>query len=280
MKAYITKTPPPGVRLPEFTGDAQIYGKILLGNSTNPIFYFAIDLYGEKEDLREVTFYFDRNQSRDLTDDGDPLRMPVYQAQKVPTFYIPYKDGSLRPYSFRVYVYFAEWDSAYHVLYYRDCGWVGKVKITKGKPPVVVLLLDDNTDGIYNSEGVDYLCVDLNGDGIPNASLEGRELIRHFDPFYLEDTPYAIDKVAIDGSFVSFRSVPEGQLKGFVKSASTGEPLSGVRIEAWASVHRETFTQEDGSYTLKIAEGSWTLRASLLGFIPEKKRTYRSLETP
>ena len=33
-------------------------------------------------------------------------------------------------------------------------------------------------------------------------------------------------------------------------------------------------------YARRIAEGSWTLRASLLGFIPEKKRTYRSLETP
>ena len=74
--------------------------------------------------------------------------------------------------------------------------------------------------------------------------------------------------VAIDGTFVSFSNVPLGVLSGVIKSAANGDNLSGVKVEAWKSAKKETFTGDDGQYSMDLPEGTWTLRASNLGFIP------------
>jgi len=205
-----------------------------------------------------------------LTDDGLPVRLGRRHQGRV-RLSVTYENGSKKPYAFEVYVYFAEWDKSYHVVYYRACAWMGYVKIgvkigEEGQT-AAILLIDDNTDGLYNSPQ-DIICVDLNGDWIPDPSCGSNELISLSDAFYLGGTPYIVDYVAPDGTYISFRIAPEGEILGVVESASTGEPLPGVKIEAWASAHRETFTQEDGHYMLKLAEGCWNLRASLPGFIP------------
>ena len=191
--ASITHTAPQVLSCLHLPAMIRFTVKYCFGNSSNPAFQFAVDLFGLGQDLSSVRFYFDRNQNGDLTDDGDPLEMPAGQSGKVSTFSVPYDNATARPYSFEVYVYYSDPAQDYHVAYYRDCGWTGDVEILQDQAPVPILVLDDNTDGLYNSEGVDYVVVDIDGDGIPDGNLESGELIRHFDPFFIDDAAYAAD---------------------------------------------------------------------------------------
>ncbi|MFH2050491.1 MAG: InlB B-repeat-containing protein, partial [bacterium] len=267
--ATITKTPPEVLALPVFSGDEQIYGVIPLGDSGDHEFNFAVDLFGIQENLQKVKVYFDRNNNKDLTDDGEPIQIQALQSSKISTFNILYSTGEIRPYSFKMYDYFADWDQEYHVAYYRDCGWMGEVEIIQGQVSVPILILDNNADGIYNSEGVDYVCIDLNGNGSPEAHHQSEELIRNFDPFFIFNEAYAVNTVAKDGTDVSFRSIPLGTLSGVVTTTSTGEGLPETKVEAWASVSKEIYAGPEGYYAADLPEGTWTLRASNLGYIPE-----------
>jgi hypothetical protein len=54
---------------PQYNGQQQWYGNMVLGNKERPRFFFVLDL---QED-NSFALYFDRNNNRDLTDDGPPL---------------------------------------------------------------------------------------------------------------------------------------------------------------------------------------------------------------
>jgi len=263
--------------LPTFTGDAQIYGQIALGDSNDPAFDFCVDLFGVGEDLVSVKYYFDRNKNKDLTDDGSPLEMPSLSSRKVASFDVPYSSGQSHPYSFKVYVYWADWDSTYHVAYYRDCGWTGNVPIGEGGQSVAVLLLDDDADGLYNEEGIDYACVDTNTNGLPEGAHGSEELIQHFDPFLIDDIAYGVRAVAVDGTSASFERVPFGGLTGIIGSACGGV-LNGAKIECWASVTLDAVSALNGAYDVDLPEGTWNARASMPGFVPAMSPSFSITE--
>ena len=67
----LSDTPPKDtiVREPKYEGSSRKYGKLILGTRKNKTYHFVLDI---KEGSHPV-LYFDRNQNRDLTDDGPPL---------------------------------------------------------------------------------------------------------------------------------------------------------------------------------------------------------------
>ncbi len=267
-RAHVTEVAPQGLALPTFAGDEQRYGTISFGNSLDPTFHFAVDLFGVHENLDSVVFYFDSNKNGDLTDDGDPLELIPGSYDKVPTFNIPYSSGENRPYSFSVRVYYADREEEYHVIYYRDCGWTGEVLISPGVFSLV-LLLDDNADGRYDSPERDYICVDTNGDGTLEGDLYSGEMLRLSDAFLIYDSAYVVDTVSVDGTAVLFRNAPLGVLSGLVRSSFTGDGLDGARIEAWATIRRETLADPSGVYSMNLPERTWwNVRASMFGFFP------------
>ncbi len=266
--AVATSTVPIDLITPVFTGDTQLYGKIPFGDSTDPGFYFAADLFGQRENLYKIKFYFDRNKNNDLTDDGEPLEFIPLTGGKIASFNVPYSNGQIRPYSFSVYAYFN--NNAYFVRYYRDCAWSGEL-IFSSKPKKVVLL-DDTNDAIYNQSN-DYSFLDLNEDGIPDGSSDSKESIKMFLPFLVEDSGFSLDSVSVDGSSVSFCSIPIGTLSGIATKSSTDTVLSGVTIQVWSGINADGFstygfTDYNGIYSMDLPEGTYTVRVSKFGYIP------------
>jgi len=270
-RAEVTDVSPQGLALPTFAGDEQRYGTISFGDSPDPAFHFAVDLFGVNENLNAVEFYFDRNKNGDLTDDDDPLQLRPGSSTQVPTFDVPYSSGETRPYSFSVYVYYYAEEQEYHVAYFRECGWTGEVMVSPGVSSPV-LLLDDDADGMYGSLEHDYICIDTNGNGSLEGNLSSGEMIKLADAFFIDDSAYAIDSVSIDGTAVWFRFAPLGVLSGLVRSVPAGDGLEGARIEVWASARTETLTGANGVYSMDLPEGTWNLRASIFGYFPALRR--------
>lgn len=258
---------PPGLVLPAFTGDEQVFGSIRLGDSADPEFFFAADLVGTGPDVASIAFYFDTNKNRNLTDDGPPISLTPLSAKQTPTFLVPYADGGNRPYSFNVYFYYSDFYSDYRVAYYRGSAWFGDVRIGPNTVPVV--LLDDNSDGRYDAEGSDIACVDTNRDGYPDCFSGSNELITHFDPFFIDDAAYVAEEVSVAGEWVTFVEIPVGTLGGQVSSAAHGIGLSHAQVEAWQSIGLDTTATATGSYSLALPVGNWNVRASRPGHVPE-----------
>jgi len=71
----------------------------------------------------------------------------------------------------------------------------------------------------------------------------------------------------------------QGTIQGTVTAAESGEPMAGAAVSAVGTA-RGVFTGPDGNYTLEIGPGTYTIRASFIGYtIPEERVTVVAGET-
>ena len=189
---------PSGIMYPAASGGIQSYFFVSLGDSADPIFEVMIDSHEFKEPCGDVliqTFcdrsagmyffeewlhkvFIDRNQNRDLTDDGPPVviaRSAADYAGRIGTstvVNVAYSTGDVLPYTLGVYPYHSEaTDLVLHVKGWST--WVGPVSVS-GSEPVLVGTIDFDNNGVFGTatefadetiQSGDFSCVDTNRDG-------------------------------------------------------------------------------------------------------------------
>ena len=128
--------------------------------------------------------HVDRNQNRDLTDDGPPLllarnREDPWREPGVHTvLHVSYASGETLPYAIRLWT---RRDLSRGLGVMGGSTWVGEVHPPVGEP-VLVGVIDANVDGLFNTGGPrrfvgnsdtvvvaslpDFVCIDTNRNGI------------------------------------------------------------------------------------------------------------------
>ena len=235
-------TPPIGVILPKFSGDKQLYGEIRLGDTEDPFFIIALDIFGDRESLHHTDFYLDRNKNRDLSDDGAPIELEPRRSTEIPTFQIPYRNGVSKPYKFRVSNTYMAGRNSYLFSYTRSCGWLGKAKVSAALPEKPVLLLDDNNDGLYGSQnthkgGVDRFVIDLNDDGFLDASSNGPETFAYFYPFKIGENVYQAQNTSTDGGSIVFEQMTLAALSGKITDEKSRHNIEGASVKGLSLIH-------------------------------------------
>ena len=104
------------------------------------------------------------------------------------------------------------------LLYYRDYGQTGEIKLGKKTYPVV--LLDETATGTYltDAERKSALLIDRDGNGKFDSQFERFDLSK---PFNIAGNVYEVDKIAADGSEISLK-----------KSAKTAKEVAEIPIPA------------------------------------------------
>ena len=191
------------VVLPEPEGDEQSYHVFELGDGTRE-FHVMVDRFHRAEACETALFpelcedppdplaYFehfvdrihvDRNQNRDLTDDGPPLllarnREDPWREPGVHTvLHVSYASGETLPYAIRLWT---GRDLSQGLGVMGGSTWVGEVHPPVGEP-VLVGVIDANVDGLFNTGGPrrfvgnsdtvvvasleDFVCIDTNRNG-------------------------------------------------------------------------------------------------------------------
>ena len=193
----------PSVVYPAPEGDEQSYHVLELGDGTRE-FHVMVDRFHRSDACEAVLFpelcedppgplaYFehfvdrihvDRNQNRDLTDDGPPLllgrnrgdqwREPGVHA----VLHVSYASGERLPYAIRLWT---GRDLSEGLGVMSGSTWVGEVQPPDGEP-VLVGAVDANVDGLFNTGGPprsagnsgpvvvaslgDFVCIDTNRNG-------------------------------------------------------------------------------------------------------------------
>ena len=213
---------PSSIAYPQATGQSQSYYSVSLGDSGTPAFEIMVDSHHVRSepcadilpaklcasrheggfgfDEWDITFesqyrliHIDRNQNRDLTDDGAPLvladggpdRSSPLIAGVSTILNVPYSTGARLPYRIG-FAYLSAPDARERRLVYSASSyWIGRVSVP-GAEPVLVGVFDANLDGLFNSgnylveEAItgfavtspeklvdlkDYACVDIDRDG-------------------------------------------------------------------------------------------------------------------
>lgn len=189
--------PPSSVSFPAPAGDIQTYHAIRLGDSANPVFEVMIDSHKRNQACSELLraefcqhqvsssrytdfhyeqwlheLYIDRNQNRNLTDDGPPLvfarsdgsardGIHLGMAPGVNTvLHVKYATGEVLPYALSLNTHESPdgpgqragvVSSAADILlrYEGWSGWWGPVPVPGGEPALVGTV-DANWDGVFN----------------------------------------------------------------------------------------------------------------------------------
>ena len=193
---------PNGIVYPAPEGDVQSYQVLTLGNGTNREFQIMIDRLFREETCEGTLLppfcghtdpfanfalfqhhvdriYVDRNQNRDLTDDGPPMLLArnerdLFSAPGVHALLlVSYASGDTLPYGINLWT---GPDLAHGVLYRSASVWIGYAELPGGAP-VRVATVDANSDGVFDSGGVpptrlgnygedvaavsDFVCIDM-----------------------------------------------------------------------------------------------------------------------
>ena len=167
------------VRYPPSEGTLQWFGEIQLGDGYHPPVHLMVDSLGGH--VGQV--YIDRNGNADLSDDGPPIAA-VGNAAVTPIVEIAYRTGAVVPYSFGLYFRFTDEGTVSHASLCPDSNWHGDVTVVGGAH-VAVIAHEANPDGIFDGT-IDYLCVDVDRDGILADCLFGSERFSHSDLFVLD----------------------------------------------------------------------------------------------
>lgn len=147
-------------REPSYRSSRVLYGYIALGNSDNNHFNFALDGMGTSE----WSLYLDKNNNKDLTDDGAPYmnegtgkfaalislefevinskRQTILQPYKLWFWINENKQGQKSPY------------------FYARCHYAGQLTID-GVTHDAIAFEEKNHDGLFKESG---LCIDMNDD--------------------------------------------------------------------------------------------------------------------
>jgi thiol-disulfide isomerase/thioredoxin len=166
---------------PKYHSPKVRYGYLLLGNSKDNRFTFALD------DLEEKTFiaYFDRNNNGDLTDDGPPTQnqgtgefAAIFEAD-VPIV-LASGETVRRPYKFWL------WGDENGAQFYTRCHYKAQVDIG-GTRMTAIAFEQYNHDVLYRDDGI---WLDLNAD---NRLDERTELFKTGSTVTLKGQSFQVD---------------------------------------------------------------------------------------
>ncbi|MCY4059849.1 MAG: hypothetical protein OXG44_17820, partial [Gammaproteobacteria bacterium] len=178
---------PAGIIYPEALGDRQSWHFISLGDSDDPVFEIMVDSHENDEQCKQVRLselcqsrgdggwgvfheqrlhriWIDRNQNRDLTDDGLPLVMAdrrlnpqVFSATDESTelgvnvvLNVHYETGERLPYKIALATMDDRASGELRLGYNASSYWIGRVSVPGGEP-VLVGTFDANLDALFNS---------------------------------------------------------------------------------------------------------------------------------
>lgn len=192
------------VVFPQAEGDEQSYHVLELGDGARE-FHVMVDRFHRDEACETVLFpelcedpphplayfehfvdriYVDRNQNRDLTDDGPPLLLgrnlgdPWREPGVHTVLRVSYASGETLPYGVRLWT---GRDLSEGLGMMGGSTWVGEVPPPAGEP-VLVGVVDANVDGLFNTGGpggvagntgapavaslTDFVCIDTDRNGV------------------------------------------------------------------------------------------------------------------
>ena len=175
---------PSSIAYPQAAGGSQAYYSISLGDSADPVFEIMVDSrHARSEPCEDVLvaglcaprheggsgfgaffeshlhlIYIDRNQNRNLTDDGAPLVLANFGPGAVSSnitgvsaiLNVPYSTGARLPYRVGLSIpngSAGQPELAYSVSSY----WIGRVSVPGGGEPILIGAFDANLDGLFNS---------------------------------------------------------------------------------------------------------------------------------
>ena len=183
---------------PEPRGDRQSYQFFHMGDGADTRFEIMVDRFERNRPCEQVLLpslcgdvagyfehyadkiYVDRNQNRDLTDDGPPLVLAGNPGDprrpSVSTILeVSYGGGETLPYAV---VLWTPEELGDGVVYRSGSIWHGQVSQSPAGDPILVAVVDSNVDGLFTpgepadddprrsrGYGEDYVCIDLDRDG-------------------------------------------------------------------------------------------------------------------
>ena len=194
QRISLSEKPPFALKAePKYKSDKPLYGVIQLGTGPeNRIVLVLDEVKGETPRI-----YVDRNNDKDLTNDGDGqwtnARGQILQLSNV-QIEVPYETGHV-PYSFDFYRFTERLRDV--VLYYRNSGREGEI-VSEGKH-YKVMVLDENADGRFDDLKNDTIIIDLNQDGKLEGNSDSAEWDKLSEPFNINGKVWEAVSVSPDG---------------------------------------------------------------------------------
>ncbi len=266
MPNRCTLSPTPAEQLgaePQYAG-APLYGAIRLGNAADSLITVVIDEVKEGDKVTASRIYVDANNDNDLTNDGDGAwaRESAQNRSTQAELALRYRgETAARPTPYTVTLYRFTERLQDVVFYYRNVAIASDIKL--GGHTVRVVLLDDNTDGLFRdiaekpAEGTPptgAFFVDRNLDGRIDGGSDSAEFYRGWEPFEFQGTNYKLVRVANDGARMLFEPTDEP----CTPKAYIGKGLPAIDFEA-TDTEGKTFKLSDykGKVVLLDFWASW-----------------------
>ena len=255
----LSEDPRPDVVYPPATGPRQRYGTLGLALDDTA---FMLDDFGGY-----ARIHVDRNNNRDLTDDGPPA-LANEESRVLRWVDARYPSGARVPYAVHMYLWGLTADGAATGLSVSsEVSWRGEVQVPGGRR-LAVGAFDFDGDG-YFSGSRDYVCIDIDGDMHSLASCYARpSAFRPGDTFTLDGQEVRL-LVADSGHRVEIR--PVGQSVPFFPAASHPDWQGFVRLT--------NRTAEAGTVDIHAFDDAGELRGVVdIAMPPDASRHFNSLD--
>ena len=190
----LTDKRPAGLKAePTYISSKPLYGILPLGSVPDNYTILAVD----EPPNGHTRIFIDRNNDKDLTNDGDPLRQTGSSGSwDNVEINVPYNTGMI-PYTLNFY-------RVQGKLYcYRNSGRIGEVELDGRRYKIA--LLEDNATGCFDDLRNDTLIIDLNQDGILDGRYNSTETYKVSEPINIHGKVWKIASVTPDGLQATFR---------------------------------------------------------------------------
>jgi hypothetical protein len=224
-------------------GNSPLYGVIKFSENTK----VNVILHTLNEVESALVFDFDNNS--EFTD-SEPYLTTNGSISNLIEFQISYPDGSIEPYSIRVYfpIDFNREIGANRLHYYRASYRKGTLNFGSGK--YTVLLLDENTDGKYSDLWNTEILIDFNKDGV----IGENEKQVAMTPININQVYYTVSEIADSGKNIKLARSRFGQVVGLVVDSQTNEPIQDAVVTI-TPINLSAKTGLDGGYSIEVPEG-------------------------
>ena len=248
QRLALTKDKPAGIKKEPAYTNTPMYGTLMFAGAKYAV---AVD---EAADNSKSMLYIDANGDGDLTNDDTVnwnrnARKTVNPQTKAESEDVVYTGSKTvvskgRNFGLAFYRLLTRGEELKgSLLYYRDYGQMGELKLGKKTYPIV--LLDETATGTYDAtaERKSALLIDRDGNGKFDGRFERYDLSK---PFNLGGNVYEVDKLAADGSKITLK-----------KSAKTAKEVAEVPIPRDLSVGKQAIAFSRpviGGKTIKFPE--------------------------
>jgi hypothetical protein len=220
------------------------------------------------EDLPDDTYRLivDVNQNGDLTDDQLYQANSGYEAVQGLEFLVHYPSSNTdRTYSISLY----HWIPFQTLQYYRTHLCAGTLPLEAMDRQIVVL--DDDADSVFGEPSVDWVVLDIDGNGVADGVSGGGEQFKQGAAFYVGGNPYSVSSVPPEGDSITVASAALGTWEGDITNESTGQPVLGASVKIFAPGLATTVpADQSGHYQVQLGAGAYQkVFVSAPGFVPE-----------